>query len=58
MKKLATTFKLKKNFVSSIDEFLAAFDQRHWQKSTSQQQEITQYQALKAKRDSKTNPPS
>lgn len=58
MKNLSATFKLKRNFVSPIDDFLAAFDRRHQQKSASQQQEIAQYQALATKRDSKTNPPS
>ncbi len=58
MKNGRADFKLKRNFVSEIDDFLAAFDRSHPQKSASQQQEIAQYQALMAKRDIKTNPPS
>ena len=58
MKNLQAGFKLKRNFVSEIDNFLAAFDRSNPTKSASQQQEIKQYQALMAKRDIKTNPPS
>jgi hypothetical protein len=44
-----------RSFVSEIDQFLAAFDKRHPEKSVSQEQEIEQYQVLMAKRDIKTD---
>lgn len=44
-----------RNFVSDIDQFLAAFDKRHPEKSASQEQEIEQYQTLNTKRDIKTD---
>lgn len=46
---------LDRNFVSKIDQFLAAFDKRHTEKSASQEKEIEQYQALMMKRDKKTD---
>ena len=58
MKNLQAGFQLTRHFVSEIDNFLAAFDRSTPKKSASQQQEIKQYQALMAKRDIKTNPPS
>jgi hypothetical protein len=58
MKNLQAGFKLKRNFVSEIDDILAVLDRSDSQKSASQQQEIAQYQALMAKRDIKTNPSS
>jgi hypothetical protein len=58
MKNLPATFKLKRNFLSQIDDFLVDFDRCNPKKSASQQQEIAQYQALTTKRDSKTNPSS
>lgn len=58
MKNVRAGFKLKRNFVSQIDDFLLAFDRSNPQKSASQKQRIAQYQVLMAKRDTKTNPPS
>jgi hypothetical protein len=55
MKTIKNQLKPDRNFVSDIDQFLAAFDKRHPEKSASQQQEIEQYQALMTKRDTKTD---
>jgi hypothetical protein len=52
-KSIKNNFNPDRNFVSEIDKFLAAFDKRHPEKSASQEQEIEQYQALMAKRDTK-----
>lgn len=57
MKPIKNTHKLDRNFVSEIDQFLAAVDKRHPVKSISQEKEIEQYQALMEKRDIKTAPP-
>ncbi|MFZ0219826.1 MAG: CBU_0585 family protein [Candidatus Aquirickettsiella sp.] len=55
MKSIKKKINPDRNFVSAIDQFLAAFDQQHPEKSASQQQEIEQYQALMKKRDLKTD---
>ena len=54
MNTIKNKLKPDRNFVSDIDQFLAAFDKRHPEKSASQEQEIEQYQALMEKRDVKT----
>ncbi|MEN9450910.1 MAG: hypothetical protein RJA83_1528 [Pseudomonadota bacterium] len=54
MKTIKNKLNPDRNFVSDIDQFLAAFDKRHPEKSASQEQEIEQYQALMEKRDVKT----
>ena len=54
MNTIKNKLKPDRNFVSGIDQFLAAFDKRHPEKSASQEQEIEQYQALMEKRDVKT----
>jgi hypothetical protein len=55
MKSIKKRLNPDRNFVSDIDKFLAAFDKRHPEKSISQEQEIEQYQALMAKRDTKND---
>ncbi len=55
MKTIKNKLNPDRSFVSDIDQFLAAFDKRHPEKSATQEQEIEQYQALMAKRDIKTD---
>ena len=55
MKNIKKNLNPDRNFVSAIDQFLAAFDKRHPEKSASQEQEIEQYQTLMKKRDIKTD---
>lgn len=55
MKTIKNKLKPDRNFVSDIDQFLAAFNKRHPEKSASQEQEIEQYQTLMTKRDIKTD---
>lgn len=55
MNTIKNKLKPDRNFVSDIDQFLAAFDKRHPEKSASQEQEIEQYQTLNTKRDIKTD---
>ncbi len=47
--------KLKKHFISAIDQHLRQFDQTH-PKSASQQAEIAKYQRIYAQRDQTTSP--
>jgi hypothetical protein len=55
MKAIKNKLKTDRNFISDIDQFLAAFDKRHPEKSASQEQEIESYQTLNTKRDIKTD---
>lgn len=55
MKSIKKRLSPDRNFVSEIDQFLAAFDKHHPEKSLSQEQEIEQYQTLMAKRDVSRN---
>lgn len=53
MKSIKKKLHPNRDFVSNIDKFLTDFDKRHPEKSTSQEKEIEQYQALMTKRDIK-----
>ncbi len=58
MKSIKKTLNLDRNFVSTIDRFLTAFDKQHPEKSASQTQEIAYYNLLMTQRDIKTKTPS
>lgn len=48
---MSNIHKTDKHYISDIDIFLCEFDDKHPEKSSAQQQEISKYQKIDALRD-------